>query len=218
VTVPKVKTEPLHVFVKDGVFGVGTDHALYHRWWDGHTWGGWESLGGVLTSDPTVVSWDEGRLDIFALGEDHACWHRWWDGHSWGGWESLGGVGHSEIAATSWAPNRLDLFTLGSDSALWHQAWDGAHWSGWESRGGVLTQPRLGAALSATTWAAFRTDVFGVGTDSAAYLAGLGQLQLIVHPLPFPKAAKPNAAGMPAAVMKKPKPTPVKKPAAKGKK
>jgi len=193
------------------LFGVGTDHALYHRWWDGHAWGGWESLGGVLTSDPTVVSWDEGRLDIFALGEDHACWHRWWDGAQWGGWESLGGVCHSEIAATAWAPNRLDLFTIGTDSALWHQAWDGAHWSGWESRGGVLTQPRLGAALSATTWAAYRTDVFGVGTDSAAYFAGLGQLRIIVRPLPFPKAKAINAAGMPANVMKPTKPAPARK-------
>jgi hypothetical protein len=43
----------------------------WHKWWDG-AWGGWESLGGVATSEPTVVSWGKGRLDIFVLGTDHA--------------------------------------------------------------------------------------------------------------------------------------------------
>jgi hypothetical protein len=159
----------------------------------------------VLTSDPTVVSWDEGRLDVFALGEDHACWHRWWDGHSWGGWESLGGICHSEIAATSWGPNRLDLFTIGSDSALYHQAWDGTNWSGWVSRGGILVQPRLGAALSATTWSAYRTDVFGVGTDSAAYFSGLGTTSVLVKQQQFPKQAGLTLAGMAGTAMQEAK-------------
>jgi hypothetical protein len=30
------------------VFCKGQDNALYHKWWDGSAWGGWESLGGVL--------------------------------------------------------------------------------------------------------------------------------------------------------------------------
>ncbi len=36
--------------------------------------GRWESLGGVLISAPSVVSWDSNRLDVFALGTDSACW------------------------------------------------------------------------------------------------------------------------------------------------
>ena len=35
----------------------GTDDALWHKWWDGASWSGWESLGGVLTSEPAGVSW-----------------------------------------------------------------------------------------------------------------------------------------------------------------
>ena len=35
------------------VFVVGTDSALYHKWWDGSAWGpsltGYERLGGVIT-------------------------------------------------------------------------------------------------------------------------------------------------------------------------
>jgi hypothetical protein len=37
--------------------------------------GRWESLGGVLTSPPSAVSWGVGRLDVFAKGTDSACWH-----------------------------------------------------------------------------------------------------------------------------------------------
>ncbi len=36
--------------------------------------GRWESLGGILTSPPSVVSWGNNRLDVFALGTDSACW------------------------------------------------------------------------------------------------------------------------------------------------
>lgn len=36
--------------------------------------GRWESLGGILTSAPSVVSWGTNRLDVFALGTDSACW------------------------------------------------------------------------------------------------------------------------------------------------
>ena len=36
--------------------------------------GRWESLGGVLTSQPSVVSWGSNRLDVFAKGTDSAAW------------------------------------------------------------------------------------------------------------------------------------------------
>ena len=146
------------------VFVVGTDSALWHRWWDGAHWGGWESLGGVLESPPEVVSWGTNRLDVFALGTDHALWHRWWDGSHWGGWESLGGTLTSPISAVSWAPNRLDVFALGTDHALWHRWWDGSNWGGWESLGGILTSPP-----KAVAWGPNRLDVFGLGTDHALW-------------------------------------------------
>ena len=146
------------------IFVVGTDSALWHRWWDGSNWGGWESLGGILVSPPEVVSWGANRLDVFALGTDHALWHRWWDGSSWGGWESLGGVLTSPVCAVSWAPNRLDIFGLGTDYALWHRWWDGSSWGGWESLGGTLT-----SAPKAVAWGPNRLDVFGLGTDYALW-------------------------------------------------
>jgi hypothetical protein len=146
------------------VFAVGTDSALYHRWWDGSAWGGWEGLGGTLVSPPEVVSWGTNRLDIFAVGTDHALYHRWWDGTAWGGWESLGGLLASTVTAVSWAPNRLDIFGLGTDNALYHRWWDGSAWGGWERLGGTLTSPPKVVA-----WGPNRLDVFAVGTDSALY-------------------------------------------------
>ncbi len=146
------------------IFAVGTDSAMYHRWWDGSSWGGWESLGGTLMSPPQAVAWGPNRLDIFALGIDHAMWHRWWDGSSWGGWESLGGILESPPNAVSWGPNRLDIFAVGTDSAMYHRWWDGSSWGGWESLGGILESPP-----NAVSWGPNRLDIFAVGTDSAMY-------------------------------------------------
>jgi hypothetical protein len=162
-----LETEPVVVsWAPDRLdgFAVGTDSALWHRWWDGSSWGGWESLGGVLQSQPTVVSWGPNRLDVFAVGSDSALWHRWWDGSSWGGWESLGGLLESEPVAVSWAPNRIDVFALGTDHALWHRWWDGSSWGGWESLGGILM-----GTPTAVAWDTDRLDIFGVGTDRALW-------------------------------------------------
>ena len=66
------------------VFAQGTDFAMWHKWWDGSAWGpsvsDWESLGGILTSEPVAVAWAENRLDVFVRGTDSALWHKWWDG------------------------------------------------------------------------------------------------------------------------------------------
>jgi hypothetical protein len=58
------------------VFAVGTDSAMYHKWFDA-TWSGWESLGGTCTSDPAAVSSGPNRIDCFVRGTDQAIWHKW---------------------------------------------------------------------------------------------------------------------------------------------
>jgi Astacin (Peptidase family M12A)/Repeat of unknown function (DUF346) len=157
-------------------FVIGTDSALWHKWWNGSAWGpsvtGWESLGGICTSPPTALSWSHDRLDAFVIGTDSALWHKWWNGSSWGpsvqGWESLGGTCTSPPEAIAWGPNRLDLFVIGTDSALWHKWWDGSSWGpsvqGWESLGGTCTSPP-----AAVAWARNRLDLFVTGTDSAMW-------------------------------------------------
>ncbi|MFJ5307124.1 Dot/Icm T4SS effector Zinc-dependent metalloprotease LegP [Streptomyces sp. NPDC088350] len=158
------------------VFGIGTDSALFHKWWDGNAWGpgvkDWESLGGICRSRPTSLAWAHDRLDVFTIGTDSALFHKWWDGSNWGpsvkGWESLGGICTSPPEAVSWGPDRLDLFVIGTDSALFHKWWDGSNWgpsvTGWESLGGIC----MGDPV-AVSWGANRLDLFVVGTDSALY-------------------------------------------------
>ncbi|MFF7872171.1 hypothetical protein ACFZCT_37885, partial [Streptomyces qaidamensis] len=143
------------------VFARGMDSAVWHKWFDGN-WSGWESLGGTVSSAPTVSSWSSGRLDLFARGMDSAVWHKWFDG-GWSGWESLGGTVSSAPAAVSWGNGRIDVFARGMDSAVWHKWFDG-NWSGWESLGGALS-----SAPTVSSWNSGRLDVFAVGTDSAVW-------------------------------------------------
>lgn len=71
------------------LFASGTDHMLWHKWWDGNCWNGWESLGGPIGNLASVNSWGPGLLDVFVTAPDHKPWHRAWDGRRWREWESL---------------------------------------------------------------------------------------------------------------------------------
>ena len=73
------------------VFARGIDNAMWHRWWDGVRWNGWEPQGGVLASSPAVASPALGRLDLFALDNSGALMQRVWNGAGWSAWGSLGG-------------------------------------------------------------------------------------------------------------------------------
>ena len=69
-------------------FVIGTDRALWHKSWDGSSWGpsaiDYEYMGGICMSEPEVAAWGPNRLDAFVIGTDRALWHKWWDGSSWG--------------------------------------------------------------------------------------------------------------------------------------
>lgn len=79
-------TNRLDVFRVGSTSG-GTD--LTYTSWGGSSWSGWESLGGSLTSLPTVTAWSANRLDVFVTGTDYAAYHRGWDGSAWSDWENL---------------------------------------------------------------------------------------------------------------------------------
>jgi hypothetical protein len=157
-------------------FVLGTDRAMYHKWWDGSNWGpstvDYEYMGGVCMSGPEVASWGPNRLDAFVLGTDRAMYHKWWDGNAWGpstvDYEYMGGVCLTEPDVVAWGPNRLDAFVIGTDSALYHKWWDGTAWGpstvDYEYMGGVCVGPP-----TAVAWGPNRLDVFVIGTDSALY-------------------------------------------------
>jgi Repeat of unknown function (DUF346) len=138
---PIVRSWPLILQQHQHLFSICTNaNSLTDLWYNG-AFSGWESLGGILTSVPTITSWEPNRLDIVATGTDWAAWHKWWDGASWSGWESQGGIFTSELEITSWAPGRLDFFGRGTDNALYHKWWNGNSWGGYESLGGILVGP-----------------------------------------------------------------------------
>jgi IPT/TIG domain/Repeat of unknown function (DUF346) len=161
----------LDVFVK------GTDNGLWHVSTannDG-VWSGWGGLGGVLSSAPSAVSWQDGqRIDVFARGSDNGLWHKWFDAGVWSGWEGLGGILRGAPVAVSWGPGRLDVFIRGTDNGLWHKWWDGSGWNGWEGLGGVLSSDPGGVSWGPPDRRvgpppAHRIDLFVQGTDTGLW-------------------------------------------------
>lgn len=151
------------------IFCTGPAGDLLHQYYDGSQWqpeaGSLESLGGSLSSGPSVVSWGEGRLDVFGVHKSGGAAHRYWDGSQWSEWE----VFPLEIDAvlsfrptlplqvTTWGENRLDVygFTDSLDALLYHRYWDGYQWSAWGFLGVV---PSLDG-FAATSWEVGRHDI-----------------------------------------------------------
>ena len=85
---------------------------MWHKWWDGGQWRGWQSLEGQIQETPSYVSWGANRLDCFARGSSNEVWHKWWDGRKWGGWQSLGCQIKNAPECVSWGANRLDSTSI----------------------------------------------------------------------------------------------------------
>jgi hypothetical protein len=140
----------------------GSDGQLWHRWWNGVMWSGWEPLGGQLLpgTGPAVASWGAGRLDVFVTGTDRQLWHLWWNGSGWSAWQPVGGVLTSGPAAVSTGPGHLDVVVTGTDHAVWHTAYLGGPWGPWEPLAG-----QTNADPTITSPGGGRLDVFVQGTD-----------------------------------------------------
>jgi RHS repeat-associated protein len=149
-------------------FAQGTDNAIWHRSFDGTTWGQWETLGGGLTSSPAASSWGVGRLDVFARGQDNQLWQKTFTNNAWGAWAavspSLAGGLTSAPSAVSWGSGRIDVVAKGSNNAIWHTYYDGTSWHTWDSMGGGLT-----SAPAIASWGSGRLDIFARGQDNALW-------------------------------------------------
>jgi hypothetical protein len=140
------------------------DDGGFLRIFVGDYYGGWTSLGGVLTSGPDVSSWGSTRSDVFVRGTDNALWHRSWDGTTWSAWDSLGGILTSNPKAVSQGPNSIDVFVRGTDRGIWHRNWNGTTWSPWDSVGGIAT-----SGADVTSWGPARLDLVVRGTDNGLW-------------------------------------------------
>ena len=121
------------------VFAVGSDKALWHRAYNGATWQSWESLGGILTSSPAVVT-RGGEIYIFARGNDGALWQISWTGTVWTKWQSIGGKLLSGTSPTVCVGDAttLDVFVIGTDDGIWHRDWNGTAWGAWGLEAGKI--------------------------------------------------------------------------------
>lgn len=140
-----------------------------HKAWTGLDWypknTDWEDFGGKFFSNPAIVSWGVGRIDIVGLKEDGASLGHKYYQDGWSEWEDLGGgpfVGNP--VATSWGENRLDFWAIDSNGVLNHLYWDGQSYSGWEQLGGEFTDtPKV------VHWKKNRIDIIGKSLDDEKF-------------------------------------------------
>ena len=67
---------------------IGTDSALYHKWWTASGWSSFEKLGGTFRNEtPAALSFPDRRLHLWGCGSDSALWHKYYDGV--GGWQPV---------------------------------------------------------------------------------------------------------------------------------
>ncbi len=98
------------------IFAVDANGALWYTSMAPSGNGTWNSVGGMCTSSPAVVSWNSSyfRVDVFVRGSDGAIWWNYYQ-NGWYGWNSLGGQAASGTgpAVASWSAGRLDVFVPG---------------------------------------------------------------------------------------------------------
>lgn len=167
------------------IFARLTDGNLYIKSLVNNQWipsqSGWNSLGAPpnasVASDPVVVSWGVGRLDILVMGTDGGLYLKSYDG-DWipqNTWASLGTcVG--PVSMVSWGPNRLDIFARqGTDGALYIKSWTGATtgWIpsqlGWNSIDVPAPGIRITGPVTAVSWGVNELRVLAPASDGGLY-------------------------------------------------
>ncbi len=143
------------------VFVRGTDDGVYTQNWNGTTWGGWQSLGGLITSEISATT-SGSNITIFVNGTDSGVYTQNYSGTAWSGWQSLGGIATSDLESVSLA-GKTYVFVRGGDNGVYTQNWNGTAWSGWQSLGGLVTS-KISATVSGSN-----ITIFATGTDSGVY-------------------------------------------------
>jgi hypothetical protein len=146
----------------------GTDNALWIDTLSGGSWSGWTSLGGTLTSSPTITSQNSSDLEVFIRGSDDGLWQDSYNGSSWSGWGSLGapssGTFINDPSATSRSNGVITVYVDGANHQVYEKYWVTATgWSGWNSTGsGTLTSSPDVSAESSTN-----ESIFGRSSSGA---------------------------------------------------
>jgi len=118
---------------------------------DGVEWGQWESVGGLWSSGPTVLSPFGDRIEVFGIGLDLSPWHKVLseiDGEmAWSASTCLQGRFSSGVSLAKDTSGLMHIFTRGFDQAIWYKreepdSSNTAVWGNWTTLGGsTLTYP-----------------------------------------------------------------------------
>jgi hypothetical protein len=160
------------------IFGVGTDHQMWHKAWvESGGWSPkteWEALsssGLILMGTPAVASWGANRLHIFARDRGLGLYHKAWMGKwepSLLGWTNLGGALNSPPAGASRGANIVDLVARGHNDEMAYMKLDDRRYKGqWQTLGGVFN-----STPAVASWGRYRLDIFALGTDKQMWHKG----------------------------------------------
>lgn len=100
------------------LFRIGTDNAVYYRYYNGSSWLSWQALASGSAIDISAVVWPNGQADVFGVDGDQCNVYvsHSTNGQSWGAWTWWGSCGDQIAVAvmpdgTAWAMLRtLYLF------------------------------------------------------------------------------------------------------------
>jgi hypothetical protein len=130
------------------VFCVGTDHRLWHKWFDGSAAvkpafqpdrGSWEPFGqdDLLISaeqDISAVSRGDSTTDlrdVFVIGADSKLWRKSYSKNKWNNWQKVSDeVWASSPCVVTFGTDRLDVAIRGYDGHIWRLILNKDTWSG----------------------------------------------------------------------------------------
>jgi hypothetical protein len=152
------------------VFGVGTDHGLYHWVYNsaapfGSRWSPQELVGINFWSTPAAVLSGPNQIDLFGLGPDRGMLHTRWGGATWSAWEELGGA-FSSRPIVLLGSTGFDIFARGLDFMVYHATnWKLGGPADWQLLGGGLLGEPQAASAPAAARLSSATLVFVTGAD-----------------------------------------------------
>jgi hypothetical protein len=161
------------------IFAVGYEGNLWHKWWDGSGWGGWQNLAGggqeqcifnvQLIGTPSAAAWNGSYLSVFARGIDGTLNHCEWNGSSWIA-DPVADYLTGDPTVISPGGSRLDVFMLGDGRASraghsYHQ-WKTSS-SGWtlEDWGNATNGSNFVSEPVASSYGSTSADAFATSTD-----------------------------------------------------
>lgn len=191
-----------------GVFAVGQDGAMWHKWqhepngWSG--WSDWHSLGGNISDRFVIGKNQDRRLELFAIGTNGQVYSNWHE-HSdrlfgWSGWHGVHNSKldkkeeFSSLAVSNTGAGQLELFgsTYKHDNYhgittqrvfhKWqHEANGGSGWSDWH----MMPQAYIDRELAAVQNRYGNNEVFVTnqyGYMQHRYFDGNQWSKWILHP------------------------------------